>query len=352
MTKFAGRTLGHLQATVGRLRQILAVRNPLATGASTDRDRLAVALGATGAWFFQIDAQRLIRDVYPVDESVKAALLGRDIRSFIDPLDPLNEHPRMVRAFRAREPFRDLLMAGDFGRGRRLLRVSGAPVYDSTGEFAGYCGISVDATGGSPHPDANIEMLAPDLRQALTNTLGVVAGFAQFLTQDLAAGSTAAAYADRIRVAIETARNIVTAPSDTSAQPEHSLSALPPEPSRGAHSVRLLLVNENPELLDLLSIAFDRAGFECAPCSSTAEAIEIVNEAPAFWDVLVTSVFGSAPGGVALMHHARERKPGLLCVVCDAPLEAALAETEADLCWPRPAECTTLAHLIRVQLGG
>src|SRR5260221_5903846 len=80
--------------------------------ASTEGDHGAIAgaLAAAGAWFFRIDTRHIIREVFPVTTMARAALLGHDIRSFIDPLDPLNEHPRMARAFMALETLRYLVM--------------------------------------------------------------------------------------------------------------------------------------------------------------------------------------------------------------------------------------------------
>ncbi|MBI3516448.1 MAG: response regulator [Proteobacteria bacterium] len=327
--------------------------------ASADGDRRAVAgaLAAAGAWFFQIDARHIIREVFPITAVARAALLGRDIRSFIDPLDPLNEHPRMARAFLAREPFRDLVMPFELGSGRRLLRVSGEPTYDPNGDFTGYRGLAIDAATAPARPDADVSLIAPDLQHALINTLGVVMGFAQFLAQDAASGSAQADYAARILVAAGTARDIVAASRTASGLPASYDDPCAPRPLTDAAAParrigRVLLVHEVPQVGDLLSIAFERVGFEAAVCRDGAEAIEVLNEDPALWDVLVTTAAGSAPGAAALIRHARALKPGLLCVVCDEPEAAVLAEAEADLFWPKPADAMALAGMIRAQLDG
>ncbi len=348
MTELIGLSLRRSLAALPGLQTILHTE-PRAPRAPAADDAIAAALATAGAWFFQIDAERLIRDVFPVDRSVKAALVGRDIRSFIDPLDPLDEHPRMTRAFRDRTPFRDLLMAADFGSGNRLLRISGEPVYGPDNAFAGYRGLAVDVTNTSARPDTNVGLLAPDLRQALTNTLGVIAGFAQFLAQDMPADSAQAVYAARILVAAGTARNIVMASRDRGAARGVPEAGDPPcmtHPERGP--ARVLVVHSIPEIGDLLSIAFDRAGFEAAVCRDGAEAAEILDEDPGLWDVLVTT----GVTGAALIRHGRSLNHELLCVVCDEPAAAALAEAEADICWLDPADATSLARMVRVQLGG
>ena len=326
---------------------------------SPDADDRAVAgaLAVAGAWFFRVDARHVIREVFPVTVMARAALIGRDIRSFIDPLDPLNEHPRMARAFLAREPFRDLVIPFNLGNGRRLLRVSGAPIHDEQGDFAGYRGLAIDAAGAPARPDADVSLMAPDLQHALTNTLGVVMGFAQFLVHDAPSDSPQAEYAARILVAAGTARNIVAASRAPSGLPNAGGDPCGRVPSNGKAEPqrrvgRVLLVHEVPQLGDLLAIAFERAGFESAVCRDATEALEVLHEDPGLWDVLVTTAAGSAPGAAALIRHARALKPGLLCVVCDEPEAAVLAEAEADVCWPKPAEAMALAGMIAAHLDG
>jgi hypothetical protein len=327
---------------------------------SPDEDRRAIAgaLTAAGAWFFRIDVDHVVREVFPATAMTRAALLGRDIRSFVDPLDPLNEHPRIARAFQAREPFRDLVMPLELGGRRRLLRVSGQPSHDVDGAFTGYCGLAIDAAAAPARPDTTASLIAPDLRHALINTLGVVMGFAQFLIDDGTAGSAQADYAARILVAAGTARDIVAASRTASGVPtpgdDPCVASLPPPAPRAAprRLERVLLVHEVPEVGDLWSIAFERAGFEAAVCRNSAEALDVLGEHPELWDVLVTTASGSPPGAVALIRLARTVQPDLLCVVCDDPAAAALAEVEADVCWPQPAAAGALARMVAAQLDG
>jgi CheY-like chemotaxis protein len=312
------------------------------------------ALAATGAWVYETDAARILRRLSPIATPASAALIGRDMRSLFDPLSPISEHARMARAIEARQPFTDLLMPISHGTGPKLLRVSGAPFFDAAGTFSGYRGLAIDAATTGYRPDAAVELIAPDVRHALVNTLGLIVGFGHLLQDDLP-GSAAQEYIARILIAAATARNIVVASSRSL---ERDAARNGPQPVRvvtaqgAASRRRVLLVHEIAEIADLLSIAFDRAGFESAVCRDGAEAIEILEEDPALWDVLISDAANAATGRTGLLYRAKQLRPDLLCVVCAEPEQAALVEADADLCWPRPTDALALVKMIDVQLRG
>jgi hypothetical protein len=312
------------------------------------------ALAATGAWAYETDVDRILRRLSPVLTPAGAALIGRDMRSLFDPLSPISEHARMARAIAARQPFTDLLMPVALGGGTKLLRVSGAPFFDAKGGFRGYRGLAIDAAATGYRPDAAVELMAPDVRHALVNTLGVIVGFGHLLQDDLPAGA-AQDYVARILLAAATARNIVAASTRANdvatdaagPQPVRVVSGRQAQPHR-----RVLLVHEITEIADLLSIAFERAGFESAVCRDAAEAIEILEEDPALWDVLITDGANAAGGPAGLLHCAKALRPDMLRVVCAEPEQAALVEADADLCWPRPTDALALVQMVDVQLRG
>jgi len=303
---------------------------------------MADALAATGAWVYETDADRILCRLSPIATPAGAALIGRDMRSLFDPLSPISEHARMARAIEARQPFTDLLMPISHGTGPKLLRVSGAPFFDAEGAFSGYRGLAIDAATTGYRPDAAVELIAPDVRHALVNTLGLIVGFGHLLQDDLP-GSGAQEYIARILIAAATARNIVAA-SSRSRERATDADTGGPQP--------VLLVHEIAEIADLLSIAFDRAGFESAVCRDGAEAIEILEEDPALWDVLISDAANAASGRAGLLYRAKQLRPDLLCVVCAEPEQAALVEADADLCWPRPTDALALVKMIDVQLRG
>jgi hypothetical protein len=306
------------------------------------------ALAASGAWVYETDAHRILRRLSPITTPAGAALIGRDIRSLFDPLSPLGEHARIARAFETHQPFSDLLMPLEAGGGRKLLRVSGAPFYDGRGVFRGYRGLAIDAEATGYRPDATVALIAPDLRHALVNVLGVIVGFGQLLQDELPAGN-AQQYVARVLLAAATARNIVAA---STAETGIQTTAPVVTPLADWPRPRVLVVHQLTEVGDLLSIAFDRAGFESAVCRDADEALEILAEDASLWDVLITDAANAQPGETGLLARARAFKDDLLRVVCDEPGPAALAEADADLCWPRPTDPLALVRMVEVQLGG
>ncbi|MBV8165313.1 MAG: hypothetical protein JO021_00880, partial [Alphaproteobacteria bacterium] len=243
-------------------------------------------------------------------------------------------------------PFRDVLMPFNRGQGVRRLRVSGDPIYDRRGVFLGYRGLAIDTAGG-PAPTDAAGLLAPDLRDGLVNALGVVIGFARFLEDDLPAHGAQAGYAARIRIAADAARALILGATPAPAAVSPEVAEVGP---RAAPHGGVLVVHEDPEIGDLLSIAFDRAGFECGVCREGLEAVEILTEDPALWDALVTTADTATLDGAAIMRRAKVLRPDLLCVVFDEPGAAAAAQSEADLCWPRPGDVVALAQLVKAEL--
>lgn len=254
--------------------------------ADDDRQAVADALASAGAWYFEVDAERRIREVFPVPPAVRTALLGHDIRSFIDPLDPMSEHPRLARAFRGRAAFRDVVMPFDRGQGSRRLRVSGDPMFDARGAFCGYRGLAVDAARAMLLPAPAIAMV----------------------------------------------------------------DATPAAHPGAAPCGRVLVVHATPALGDLLSVAFERAGFESAVCRDGLEAVEILTEDATAWDVLVTTGETPTLDGAALLRRAKALRPALLGVVCDATDGAGAAEGAADVAWQRPADVVALTQRVRAEL--
>jgi CheY-like chemotaxis protein len=353
-----GRSLGRYRTlALARIPRPCLKRAPKdAGGAGSFAALMTDALAATGAWAYETDAARILRRLSPIATPAGAALIGRDMRSLFDPLSPISEHARMARAIEARQPFTDLLMPISHGTGPRLLRVSGAPFFDAAGGFSGYRGLAIDAATTGYRPDAAVELIAPDVRHALVNTLGLIVGFGHILQDDLP-GSGAQEYIARILIAAATARNIVAA-SGRNRERAGDADTGGPQPVRVVTAQaaplrrRVLLVHEIAEIADLLSIAFDRAGFESAVCRDGAEAIEILEEDPALWDVLISDAANAASGRAGLLYRAKQLRPDLLCVVCAEPEQAALVEADADLCWPRPTDALALVKMIDVQLRG
>jgi CheY-like chemotaxis protein len=315
-------------------------------------ERTAAALASAGARVYEIDAERIVRFVSLDSEGRGSPALDRDVRALVDPLGAVSHYPQVARAFRGRQPFRDLLVPISVGGRTRVVRVSGTPVSDADGAFRGYRGLVIDAPEAERPAAASRGIGDPELRRALVNALGTIVGYADFLQQDLPANGAHSVYAERIQIAAATAIDIVVSgevrPFKSDDQPEAAHGKATPV---GAMRARVLIVHDIPELADLVSIAFDRIGFETAVCRDEHEAIEILEEDPAIWDVLIATALHESTGAGAVVRHAKRLNPAMLCVVCAAPAEAALLQADVDLCWPRPMDAMALARMVEVQLA-
>ena len=75
---------------------------------------------------------------------------------------------------------------------------------------------------------------------------------------------------------------------------------------------RVLLVDDEPNLLRLLGAVLRSGGFQVTAATSSAAALALADEA---WDVLVTDVSLTGMDGPALAERIAQRHPGLLVVL-------------------------------------
>jgi CheY-like chemotaxis protein/signal transduction histidine kinase len=120
-----------------------------------------------------------------------------------------------------------------------------------------------------------------------------------------------------------------------------------------AHHV--LVVDEERETGDRLSIGLERQGYEVAVCESAAEALEILVDEPGFFDVAV--VAGPSAGGMSglsLIARLKALRPDLPCILyTDQPLDgdpARLALSGVDRVLSKPIDVERLARSIATLL--
>ncbi len=119
--------------------------------AEAEQARVADFADAATDWFWEADAAGRITylsDTYATATGVPvASRIGSqriDMERALDPDNPnWDVHLKMLEA---RQPFRDFVMSVRFPRGLRHVSISGKPVLDERGEFAGYRGSAGDVT--------------------------------------------------------------------------------------------------------------------------------------------------------------------------------------------------------------
>jgi two-component system cell cycle sensor histidine kinase/response regulator CckA len=91
----------------------------------------------------------------------------------------------------------------------------------------------------------------------------------------------------------------------------------------------LLLVDDEPALMDLLKKYLERLGYRVDACSHPETALELLNAHPERYAVLVTDLTLPAMSGEELILRSRERVPGLRAVIASGyPYEPRVAGVE------------------------
>jgi CheY-like chemotaxis protein len=115
----------------------------------------------------------------------------------------------------------------------------------------------------------------------------------------------------------------VTEPVEPPALPR----PLPIEVIADKSGVRVLLVDDEPMVRDVLTFGLEDAGFAVLTAASGAEAIALL-DAGAPVDVLVTDYAMSAMDGLALIRQARSTRPDLPCLVLTGYVQGISSDAE------------------------
>jgi PAS domain S-box-containing protein len=105
---------------------------------------------------------------------------------------------------------------------------------------------------------------------------------------------------------------------------------------------RILLVDDDADFSDMLTMMLSRLGFEVVPYGRAKEALDDFRELPETWDVLITDQNMPEIAGLELVRAVRALRPGFPCLVCSAYsetlTEAALREAGAATLIRKPVD--------------
>ena len=74
----------------------------------------------------------------------------------------------------------------------------------------------------------------------------------------------------------------------------------------GERKDRVLIVEDQPDTLEMLATHFQTRGYEALPCSSAAEAIQIADREP--FDILISDIAMPDMDGMELIRTLRQKK--------------------------------------------
>ena len=134
------------------------------------------------------------------------------------------------------------------------------------------------------------------------------------------------------------------------AQPESEAASAAPESAvRGRE--RILVVDDEPDLADVLAIGLERLGYEVVGMTDPRDALETVRENPEAWDVVVTDQVMPRLKGLSLITALKALRPELTAVLYtgfdDETTDVTAREHGADALLHKPVEVHELARTIR-----
>jgi signal transduction histidine kinase/CheY-like chemotaxis protein len=130
----------------------------------------------------------------------------------------------------------------------------------------------------------------------------------------------------------------------TELRPEPAKAAAQPDDARGMG--RVLVVDDEAALVDILSLGLGRAGFEVKGFTSSVQAMEHFRANPGLYDLLVTDLTMPTLTGADLAAACKALQPALRVILCTGydKESSGVHRNAVDLVLPKP---TTLAEMRR-----
>jgi CheY-like chemotaxis protein len=136
--------------------------------------------------------------------------------------------------------------------------------------------------------------------------------------------------------------------ADSSPRPE---TASRPSPGEVRGRERILIVDDEPDLADMLAIGLERLGYEVASSNESREALQAFREDPTAWDVLVADQVMPGLKGTALIAAVKRLRPDLKAILHtgfgDGVTDTAARAQGADAVLHKPVEAQQVAACIR-----
>ncbi|HYM01745.1 MAG TPA: PAS domain S-box protein [Stellaceae bacterium] len=119
---------------------------------------------------------------------------------------------------------------------------------------------------------------------------------------------------------------------------------------------RILVIDDDVDLTDMLSIGLDRLGYEVVALNDPDEGIAVVAESPGAWDVVISDQAMPGLKGIALLERIKQLRPALRVILCtgysDGATEAAALAAGIDAFFLKPVLPEQIAGAIRRLVDG
>jgi CheY-like chemotaxis protein len=132
---------------------------------------------------------------------------------------------------------------------------------------------------------------------------------------------------------------------------ETSTSFAPEEAGRLAGRERVLVVDDDGDILDMVTTGLDRLGYEAAGVGDAQEALAAYRADPTAWDVVISDQVMPRMKGLQLLAAMRALNPGQRFILCtgfsDSASEQSARAAGVDGYFLKPVPITQLAGAIR-----
>jgi CheY-like chemotaxis protein len=110
---------------------------------------------------------------------------------------------------------------------------------------------------------------------------------------------------------------------------------------------RILIVDDEPDLADMLSIGLTRLGYEAVGATDPLEALEAFQEDPRAWDIVVTDEVMPNLHGSELLRRMKSIRPDIVTVLCTGYSQDDGKSDCVDIFLLKPVDATTIARRLR-----
>jgi CheY-like chemotaxis protein len=114
---------------------------------------------------------------------------------------------------------------------------------------------------------------------------------------------------------------------------------------------RVLIIDDEPDIVDMLSIGLERLGYDAVGVTDAIEALQAVEENPRAWDVVVTDEVMPGLRGLDLIRRVKAIRPDVKTVLCtgysDATPEEITRGAGVDIFLLKPVDAASIAIRLR-----
>ena len=117
----------------------------------------------------------------------------------------------------------------------------------------------------------------------------------------------------------------------------------------------ILIVDDESEVADMVSIGLERLGYEVGVCSGGDEAIEVFGDTPELWRAVISDQIMPDMRGMELIRRIKEIRPNVPCILCTGYSDTLTEETAraagADAFFQKPVSASRLGRVLADLLG-